>query len=75
MENQCVRVLDYIREHDGITSKQAFSEIGVARLSSRIFDLKEQGYPIYDEWITVRNRYGEKCRVKQFRLGRKNDER
>ena len=70
MENQCERVLDYIHKYGGITQKQANAEIGVSRLSGRIWDLKAKGYPIYDEWITVRNRYGEKCRVKQYRFGR-----
>ena len=47
---------------------QAMDHFGCMRLSGRIHDLREMGYSISSELVEVRNRYGEKCRVSQYRL-------
>ena len=62
------RIIDYINEFGSITQIQALSDLGVMRLASRISDLKKLGYPVESEMITVKNRYGEECRVKSYRL-------
>lgn len=64
----CVRVLEYMRAHGGITPLEAWTELGVYRLSARIADLRERGYDIGGKTVTVRNRYGEACRVKRYAL-------
>ena len=73
MENsrptQCQRVLDYMEQHGGITQFEAMIELGVMRLASRISELKKEGYEIQSKIIAVRNRYGEPCYVKEYRLG------
>jgi hypothetical protein len=73
MENnnptQAHRVLDYMKEHGSITQLEALNEIGVMRLASRISNLKKLGYTIESKFVTVRNRYGEECRVKSYSLG------
>lgn len=66
------RILEYMDKHGGITSLDAQYELGVARLASRICDLRKAGYDIVTEWITVRDRYGNDCRVKLYRLGEGN---
>ena len=58
-------VIDYIRKNGSITTLQAFG-IGVARLASRIFDLRTKGVPIKREMVEVLNRKGEKCRVARY---------
>jgi hypothetical protein len=66
--NQNQRILDYIAEFGGITQLEALRDLGVLRLASRISDLKRLGYPIVSEFETVKNRFGEECRVKRYRL-------
>ena len=66
--SQNQRIIDYINEFGSITQIQALSDLGVMRLASRISDLKKLGYPVESEMITVKNRYGEECRVKSYRL-------
>lgn len=66
--NQCQRVLDYIDKHGGITSYEAQKHISVARLASRISELRKQGYPIVTEWVSGVNKYGEKYRAKRYSL-------
>lgn len=64
------RVYDFIKEHGNITTQQANKELGETRLSARIFELKEKGVNIQDEWLWVKNRYGEKRHVKKYFIGR-----
>ena len=63
-------VLDYILDHGGITPKDAEDKLGIMRLASRIHELRKEGYPITDEWVTKKNRFGIETRFKKYTLGR-----
>lgn len=63
------RVFDFMVEENGITSLDAFVELGETRLSARIFELKKKGVNISSENISVKNRYGEKRSVKKYFIG------
>ena len=65
------RILSYIRQFGSITQLEALQDLGVMRLASRISDLRRLGYPIISDIETVRNRYGEKCHIKRYRLDAK----
>lgn len=62
------RIIDYINKFGSITQIQASADLGVMRLASRISDLRRLGYPVESEMIKVKNRYGEDCKVKRYRL-------
>ena len=64
-------MFDFIKAHGGITTQQANRELGVTRLSARIYELKHKGVPIAYEWVHVKNRFGEPCRVKNYFIGGK----
>lgn len=66
---QAQRVLDYIEEFGSITQYEALKDLGIMRLASRISELKKQGYSIVGRMITVKNRFGEDCKVKQYSMG------
>lgn len=65
---QADRVIRYMMEFGSISQLEAFNELGVMRLASRISDLKKRGYPIESTMETVENRYGEKCYIKRYSL-------
>lgn len=65
---QCQRILDYMIDHGSITQLQAQKKLGVMRLGARIFELRKNGHQISSEMVKVKNRYGEMCRVKRYRL-------
>lgn len=71
--SQNQRILDYISEFGSITHLEAEHNLGVCRLASRVCDLKRLGYSIISEYVTVKNRHGEKCRVKRYRLEGETD--
>lgn len=60
------RVFDFIMDFGSITTLEAYTELGETRLSARVFEMKEKGIPISFEWHTVKNRYGEKRKVKKY---------
>lgn len=62
------RVFDYMSEFGAITSLEAFVDLGETRLSGRIFELRKKGIPIGTRFKDVKNRYGEKRRVKEYCL-------
>ena len=52
-------VAKYIHDFGSITSYQAFADLGITRLSARIWELKRDGYIIRKDRKTTRNRYGK----------------
>ena len=68
MRGSKVAILDYMREHSGITSNDAFREFGVTRLSARIFDLRKLGYDIQTVMMETTTRFGEHCRYGKYVL-------
>ena len=66
---QAERVLEYIKDFGSITPYEAFRDLGLMRLSARIFDLKAQGHNIKTTLTTSKNRYGEPIRFAVYTLG------
>lgn len=62
------RVINYIREFGSISSWDAYRDLGITQLATRIKELKEQGYEFKTEWESRRNRFGEKTDYKRYYL-------
>ena len=67
------RVLDYLKENEGLTAREAFKLLDVSRLSAVIFRLRERGYHIVSVRKTYRNKFKEWSYVTQYRLFEKGD--
>ena len=67
-KTQAERVLEYIKKFGSITTLEAFRDLGVTRLSARIFELRARGFDIDSTNITNKNRYGEKCTYSKYYL-------
>lgn len=67
---QCERILNYIDNFGSISTIQAFTDLGVTRLASRIYDLKQMGIEIESETKTSKNRYGEDTHYSVYRRAR-----
>ena len=68
-KSQCDIILKYMETHkNGITGKQAYKYAHSMNLAQRIYDLRQRGYNIVDDYVVVKNDFGEKYRVKQYRL-------
>ena len=65
---QIERVMMYLDRYGSITTREAFNDLGIARLASRIHDLKKIGNPIKSETIRVKNRFGENTHYTKYSL-------
>lgn len=66
--NQRQRIIDYINQFGSITSKDAYDDLGITQLATRIKELKEQGYKFETKWESSKNRYGERVDFKRYFL-------
>lgn len=65
---QKMRVLKYLEDFGSITQLDAMADIGVMRLSGRIYELRRDGWPIISIPETRLNRYNEKVRFTRYRM-------
>ena len=63
---QHIRILIYFETHKFITQLDAYRDLGITKLATRISELKQMGYLFDQEMIEVENRYGETTRVMQY---------
>lgn len=68
MVNQRKRIMEYMSAGHSLTSDEAREKFGIARLASRVSELREAGIPIGDKWEVGQNRYGEDVRWKRYFL-------
>lgn len=63
---QAEMIVEYINKFGSITSRDAFNDLGVTRLSARVADLKSRGYAFEEVWESSKNRFGETVSYKRF---------
>jgi hypothetical protein len=64
-----------MKDNGSITSWEAFQELGVTRLSARIFELKKMGYRFSKRRMESINRYNEPIHYDRYTLEEvKNEE-
>lgn len=68
MNMQCDKLLNYLQNHAGITPKDAWNELGIYRLSARVFDLRRLGYDIVTFRKEVVDPFGDPKFVAEYRL-------
>lgn len=59
-------ILAYIEEFGSITPMEAFSELGITKLATRISELRRQGYEFHIEMVKTKNRYGKTVRYAKY---------
>ena len=65
-QTQEARVLEYMKDFGSISTWEAFRDLGVTRLASRIHDLSRKGHEICSKYYEDTNRYGETVRYKRY---------
>lgn len=65
---QAEKVLDYMKSYGSISTWQAFEELGITRLASRINDIEKSGVPIRRETVYKENRYGDRIHFTKYSI-------
>lgn len=67
--SQHERILDYINTFGSISPMEAFNDLGITKLSTRIGEMRADGINFNQEWEIRKNRYGEKVRYMRCSRG------
>ena len=67
-KTHCDRVVEYMNQFGSITSRDAFVDLGITRLSAVVFDLKKKGYPIETQFESAKNRWGDTTSYARYRF-------
>lgn len=52
-------ILEYIKEFGSITPYQAFADLGITKLATRISEMRKDGMRFKIETVSVKNGYGK----------------
>ena len=52
-------ILQYIEEFGSITPMEAFSDLGITKLATRISEMRKEGFDFKIEMVKSKNRYGK----------------
>ena len=59
-------VLDYILDFGSITPMQAFGDLGITKLATRISEMKKEGRQFKIDMVKGKNRYGKPTRYARY---------
>lgn len=62
-------ILQYLQDFESITPMEAYNDLGITKLATRVSEMRRDGIEIDGETIAVKNRYGKTCYVKRYTLG------
>ena len=65
-ESQHKKIANYIEKYGSITSFEAFRDLGITKLTTRISEMRRSGLEIIGEWETGGNRFGEPDRYMRY---------
>jgi len=68
LPTQKQRIIRHLKDKGSITALQAMKEYGIMRLTSRICELKDEGYNIKSEFVSSKNRYNESVSYSKYTL-------
>ena len=66
--NQCDRIIRYINEFGSITPMEAFSDLGVTKLATRISEMSQKGVEFDRQFVKSKNRYGQPVYYMRYSL-------
>lgn len=62
------QILIYIRMHGSITPMDAFTDLGITKLATRISEMKREGVEFEQDFESRENRFGERVHYMRYRL-------
>lgn len=62
------KLLAELAKRRRMTALEIWQELGIARASARVFDLRRSGHAIHSKEVVVPNRDGQPCRVAEYEL-------
>ena len=64
--NQRERIMKYIDDFGSISPMEAFTDLGITKLATRVSELIQGGEKICKEHVSGKNRYGEQTHYTRY---------
>ena len=61
--------MDYMERFGSISPMEAFADLGITKLATRVSEMRRDGENIIGEIETKKNRFGEKTHYMRYRIG------
>ena len=68
IQTQNKMILKHLKQYGKINHKQAYDKYSCMRLSARIFDLRGDDIHIETTYKMVKNKFGKKVKVAEYKL-------
>lgn len=68
-------ILQYIDEFGSITPMEAFHDLGITKLATRISEMRKDGMKFKIETVSVKNRYGKSVSYAKYSQAEVNNGR
>lgn len=62
------QIYDYIERFGSITPMDAFVDLGITKLATRVSEMRADGTEIVGTWETTKNRFGKTVRFMRYTL-------
>lgn len=72
-DTQWWRIVRYMDEHGEITPLDAYNDLGITKLATRISELRARGFKIHGKSVEGVNRFGEPVRFNKYWMEGKNN--
>jgi len=72
---QSERILDYLNKFGSITPLDAFRDLGITKLATRVSEMKKEGIEFEQEYIKTKNRFQEDVCYMKYRLKEASNEK
>ena len=69
---QSERIIDYIKQFGSISPLEAFRDLGITKLATRISEMKKEGMEFDQEFMKSKNRFGETVHYMRYSLPKKD---
>ena len=64
---QAEQIAKYIEDYGSITPAEAFKDLGVTKLATRISEMIRDGYRVEKELVTGKNRWGHRVSYMKYK--------
>ena len=65
---QCEQIIDYLHQFGSITPMQAFADLGITKLATRVSEMRKDGRKFKIETVKSTNRFGKTVRYAKYSL-------
>lgn len=65
---QCEQIIDYLNKFGSITPMEAFADLGITKLATRVSEMRKDGREFKIETVKSTNRFGKTIRYAKYSL-------